>query len=195
MLTTKEMEESYMRRWRHMTGRREILAWAITRAEQLGGLSPSARNMLSTPRRAVAFWHGADLLPDSFQEGLATVVSVGQLQVQLLCYVRPSNVPGNVEACSASPYLDRDAAEAHIATHGVQFVADLVRAKALLGDATLPSPGGDMPPSRRWLVYRRRLDLVKASAVVEFCQPDRCRPLVRQLGSRKDHTRCEPGRV
>lgn len=83
-----------------MAGRREILAWAIERAERLtldGGLSPSTHQAWTTPRRAVAFWHGSARLPLSVVDGLGTAVRVARLRVELFCYIELVNVPADVE--------------------------------------------------------------------------------------------------
>lgn len=99
-LSTDELSAAHTRRWRHMTGRKEVLAWAIQRAERLaldGGLSPSAHQAWTTPRRGVAFWHGSARLPLSVVDGLGTAVRVAQLRVELFCYIELPNVPADVE--------------------------------------------------------------------------------------------------
>ena len=153
-LNAQQMAAACQRRWQHMPGRREIFAWAIGKAERLASLldSPSLLDQaFATPRRGVAFWHGKPSLPDAVYEGFKTATSIAQLRVELLCYERPANVPPNVEVLDAHAYLDWATAETYMKAHGVQFVAGLVRARALLLGGV---PGGGLPSGR--VVYRRR---------------------------------------
>ncbi len=146
VMSIDDMTAAYKRRQAHMMAYRQMLAWAITQTQKLGGglppgdaegrrwLAPKERP-LETPRVAVAFWHSVGgaprRLPASFVEGITSCVRVSGLKVVLLTFQDLENLPEGVFVRDANEYMRMDEFNCHLSSMCVQHLSDFIRALAL----------------------------------------------------------------
>ncbi len=132
-LSMPDMVGAYNRRRDHMLGHRAILEWALGEAAALAAC-PHAQ--LTTPQVAIAFWYNLDkgvcTLPDSVRAGLASAIHHGKLEVHLYTYQDLQDVPSGVKVEDAAAVMSASEFEAAKYRLPVQWLADLIRLRALM---------------------------------------------------------------
>jgi len=103
-LDKKELEELYRKEMMRRTSAALLQSWI-----SLNGI-PSSK-MMGMRQHGVAFWHDrhrpidAQVLPDTFKEGLESAEAVGNICVRLFTYGRVANPPVGVDISPADSFL------------------------------------------------------------------------------------------
>ena len=167
VLSCAELAQAYERRREHMLGRQMMLEWSIGHVMRSNG-----DNALDVPRVGVAFWHsigGSKGVPDTFAYGLKTALRNSGLQVHVYHYSSLTNLPQGVSLHDARLVLGYKIAQDILSSKGVQFLADYVRALALLPGGLSPEGGGwFLDGDTVWLQQAPSLSVVDPSTLGHF---------------------------